>query len=142
MTQIQKILTNNLSELETLAVTLDEFCTANSIPKEIFYEINLCLDELVTNIISYGYDDDIEHDILLKLEYDSGILKVELADDGKEFNPLNSAEPDINLEIENKPIGGLGIFFVKNKIDDIKYTRKNNQNILILKKKLDYTKGK
>ena len=63
-------------------------------------------------------------------------MNIRIEDNAKEFNPVEVPEPDTHLPLEDREIGGLGIFFAKNLMDDIKYERKNSRNILILKKSL------
>lgn len=127
---------NNIAELQNLAVLLEEFCERNQVPMKVLFDLNLSLDELMTNIISYGYSDDSNHEIILEIDLDNKQLDITLIDDGIEFNPLNKEKPDLNLEVENKPIGGLGIFFVKQKMDEVNYERKDSKNYLQLKKSI------
>jgi len=125
---------NKLSELDRVAEFLEDFGERNGIPGTVIFEINLSIDELVTNTINYGFQDDNEHFISILPEKKGNIVSVELKDDGIEFNPFAKPDPDITLPLEEKPIGGLGIYFVKLKMDDWAYTRKDNLNIIQLKK--------
>ena len=74
---------------------------------------NLVLDELVTNIIKYGFDDAREHQIRVEMEVGVDLLTISVEDDGKPFNPLEAPSPNLDLPIEDWPIGGLGVFIVK-----------------------------
>src|SRR6185436_19483438 len=98
--------------------------------------VNLALDELVTNVIKYGYDDADEHRIQVTVTVDGGLLTLSMDDDGKPFNPLEAPPPDLDLPIEERPIGGLGVFIVRSLADSLAYRREQGHNILTLTKKL------
>ena len=127
-------LRNNISEIERLNIILFQFGKINNLSQNILFKMNLALEETVTNIIKYAYNDDTEHTILIHISLSCGILTAEIEDDGKPFNPLNSPKPDINKPIEYRTIGGLGIHIVRNLMDKIEYRRDSNKNFLILRK--------
>lgn len=129
-------LKNRISELNKLAEELEKFSSEYKLPQKILFDINLSLDELVTNIISYGYDDDKDHDILISIAKEEDNIFITLEDEGIEFNPLNTEEPETETELEDREIGGLGIYFVKNKMDRISYERIGGRNILKLEKQI------
>ena len=113
-----------LDELERLGVD-----------KKIAYKIHLALDELLTNIVSYAYDHDHgEVEITYEVVKEPKAIVITLSDEGKEFNPLALDEPDTSLSLEDRKIGGLGVFLAKNALDELTYHRENNKNILIAKK--------
>lgn len=127
---------NDLSELERLNLLVEEFGGVNNFKTEEEYAIYLCLEEMVTNVISYAWPDDgDEHTIAIRLSVDDEFIKVEIEDDGLEFNPVTFGEPDTTLSVEDRPIGGLGIHLVKQTMDDVFYQRVEGRNVLILKKK-------
>ena len=127
-------LRNNISEIERLNIILFQFGKINNLSQNILFKMNLALEETVTNIIKYAYNDDTEHTILIHISLSCGILTAEIEDDGKPFNPLNSPKPDIDKPIEDRTIGGLGIHIVRNLMDKIEYRRDRNKNFLILRK--------
>ena len=98
--------------------------------------INLALEELISNIIFYGYEDHNEHLIYVHFAIEDGYLITVIEDDGKAFNPLERPEVDTSTLLDDKPIGGLGIHFVKNLMDDLKYERVADKNTLTLTCKL------
>lgn len=105
---------------------------------KLVYKIELCIEEILTNIASYAYDGN-EGQITIQYEIEESparMISIAFIDEGKEFNPLNIKDPDTTLPSEERQIGGLGIFIVKNTMDEIKYDRKNNKNIFIIKKKI------
>lgn len=104
---------------------------------KVVYKIELALEEVLVNIASYAYDSEpgdirIEYELL-----DSPrMIKIQIIDSGKEFNPLAHEDPDISLSVEEREVGGLGLFIVKNTMDEVKYDRRDNKNILTIKKKI------
>ena len=127
-------LTSNLSELNTLCWHLDECGNMMELSQRCRTELNLGLDELFTNIISYGFDDQSEHHIKFSLSKTDETLVVEIEDDGIPFNPLDAADPGVARDLESINIGGLGIHLMKKMVDDINYQRSEGKNKLTLKK--------
>ena len=99
------------------------------------FAVNLALEELVTNTISYGFADGSEHSITISLHVDGPDLHVRMEDDAKAFNPLESEGPDLDASLADRPIGGLGIHFVRTKMDDIRYERVGARNVLTMRKR-------
>ena len=87
-------------------------------------------------ILEQAYDDDIEHNIELNFECNNEKLSVTFIDDGIPFNPFNERKVDTTLSVEDRDIGGLGIFLVKELVDSYKYNRKINQNVVVITIKL------
>lgn len=95
-------------------------------------EIELCLEEILVNIINYAYPNGPgEMDISCGLA-DNGALTINVSDQGVPFDILSVDQPDISASVDERHIGGLGIFFVKQLMDDVHYRRENNKNILTL----------
>ena len=95
------------------------------------YQINLALEEILVNISKYAYPGNKGViDISFEISDNHKQLKVVIKDKGKDFNPLEKEDPDLDESVEKRKIGGLGIYIVKNMVDDIKYQRLNNENIL------------
>ena len=132
-------LKSNLSELETLCQQMEKFGQALGLSKKCIFEINLALDELFTNIISYGFADDDEHIIEVTLTPQNETLCLYIEDDGVPFNPVESREPDLSCTIEDCKIGGLGIHLIKNLMDEICYERCDDKNVITLKKNITAT---
>ncbi len=100
-------------------------------------KFNLVFDELLSNVISYAYRDEGEHEISIRIGFSGDRLSVAITDDGVPFNPLTAKVPDTSLSLEDREIGGLGIHLVRNLIDDISYHRRIDKNVLTLVKQLD-----
>ena len=130
------ILENRLDELQRFITTLTEFARVGNLPEEVSFSIQLAIDELFTNIVSYGYDDDDSHQVEIKMAIQSNELRVDLIDDAKEFDPLHEADqPDLDASLEDRRIGGVGIHLVKTMMDEVSYKYEDSKNHLTLVKK-------
>lgn len=127
---------NDYSELPRTSEAITEFLEQHAGSAETIFATNLAIEELVTNIIKYGYDDKEAHEIDIQLSVQDGSVHIEIRDDGHEFDPFDHPEPDTSLPAEERDIGGLGIHFVRNMLDSYNYRRVDGQNIVTLVKKL------
>ena len=129
-------LKSDLAELDTLSKHVQKFGSSIGLSKKFLFEINLALDELFTNIISYGYQDDQDHLIEITITPLNNTLELRIEDDGVPFNLIDVADPDLPCDIESCKIGGLGIHLIKNLMDEVCYKRAEGKNRLTLKKEL------
>jgi len=129
-------LKNDQSELERLCQKCEELGSSIGLSDKSVFEINLALDELFTNIISYGFQDQQEHIIKINITVEGNQLQMKIEDDGVPFNPLASEPPDVQCGIEECQIGGLGIHLIRKLMDDIKYQRVADKNVLLLKRQI------
>jgi serine/threonine-protein kinase RsbW len=130
-------LVNDRSEVERLSRLVEAFGEAEGLPPESVFSVNLALDEVVTNIIRYAYDDGRKHSIVIRLALEDGVLSAQVEDDGRAFNPLEMPPPDITASIEDRPIGELGIHLVRSVMNSVEYRREDGRNMLIMKKRLE-----
>jgi serine/threonine-protein kinase RsbW len=129
-------LKNDLSELEALCQHLKKFGQATGLSEAFITDVNICLDELLTNIVSYGFEDDLEHIIRFAMNLDNQVLTLSIEDDGIPFNPLEKKDPEVPADLIDVRIGGLGIHIVRKLMDDIRYKRKQGRNKLTMKKSI------
>ncbi len=94
----------------------------------------LAIEELVTNCIKYGYDDTAEHTIVIVLSTANEMLTITVTDDGHPFDPLSAPRPNLALDIQDRPIGGLGIYLLRELADEVAYERRDDRNHLALTK--------
>lgn len=127
-------LRNDLHELERLSQEFQRLNLGHRIDQKTLFYLNLIGDELITNIISYGYDDELEHCISVHLVVTPTEWTLRIEDDGKPFNPLEHKVKDLFLTVEERSIGGLGIHFVNQIMDEISYERTEQHNVISLKK--------
>lgn len=119
---------------------VEAFCEQLGLPQKMIFKIVLVLDELITNIINYGYEMPDCYQIDVSLRCAEGGLELVVADNARAFNPLcDAAEPELHLPLEerSRPIGGMGVHLVKSIMDSVSYQRVGCKNVLTLKKSLD-----
>ena len=127
-------LKSDLSELETLCQHLNKFGQVTGLSEACITDTNICLDELFTNTISYGFEDDLERIIRFTINLDNKVLTLNIEDEGIPFNPLEKKDPEIPADLLDARIGGLGIHIVRKLMDDICYEREQDKNKLTVKK--------
>jgi serine/threonine-protein kinase RsbW len=127
-------LKNDISELDKLGHKLTDFGNGIGLSKKCIFQINLALDELFTNIVSYGFPDNGPQWISVALSHDNSTISVRLEDTGIPFNPANAQTSATETEIEACKVGGLGLHLVKKIMDKITYQRCGKKNILTLTK--------
>jgi sigma-B regulation protein RsbU (phosphoserine phosphatase) len=130
---------NDLSELAVLSRSIEEFGSGCGMSGAEVFELNLALEELIVNAISYGYDDDLSHQIRVRMSRNGDLLSVTLEDDGRKFNPLEVPIPDIGAPLEERQTGGLGVHLARNMMDSMDYARDQGTNRLRMTKRLGRT---
>ncbi len=125
---------NDLDEIARLHLAVERFGIDHRVTVETIDDINIALDELVTNVIRYAHNDGARHEIGVVLALETGRIAIEIADDGGPFNPLDRKTPDTGAALEDRPIGGLGIHFVRELMDEVTYRRDGHLNIVRLVK--------
>ncbi|MEM7524918.1 MAG: ATP-binding protein [Pseudomonadota bacterium] len=124
---------NTLDALSDALTAIEAHGEAENWPMKWLFNTNLAIDELVSNIIKYGYADDARHEIAIALFRVDDMLAVMVRDDSAAFDPFEDApEPDTDLSIEDRPIGGLGVHLVKTLVDDVRYRRVDDRNEITL----------
>jgi len=119
----------NLRELEQLLLEASAFLEGK-VSSRSEYAIAIALEEMITNTLKYGYDDPAGRQIEIRLELKVAKVVLTLIDDAREFDPLTASKPDITKPIEDREIGGLGIFLVRGLVDSMRYSRLDGRNIL------------
>lgn len=127
-------ITNNLNEIATLANFIETLGEELSLSAETTMNINLALEEAVANVIMYAYPPKDGQEILLKVTSNENQLIFLLTDKGLSFDPTQVEDVDLTLSIEERPIGGLGIFLIRSIMNEVSYQRLDNENRLTMKK--------
>ena len=114
---------------------VDGILEENSCPIKSQIQIDVAIDELLSNIAFYAYDSD-GGDVTVRIEIaeDPKSVNITFIDSGQPYNPLEKEDPDVTLPAEERQIGGLGIFLVKKTMDDVIYTYEDGRNNLTIKK--------
>jgi serine/threonine-protein kinase RsbW len=120
---------NQLSPLMRAIEDLDSRLEQGGASAEARYLVQLAVEELGTNIIKYGYDDQGQHFIHLSAVPEKDAYRICLEDDGHEFNPCLSPEPDPNLNIEDRKPGGWGLSLVR-RLTTMEYERAGGRNVV------------
>lgn len=130
------ILANDISEIARLNEFVEEIGNEFSLSPEVVFNLTLVLEEAVVNIINYAYPKEDHELIYLSAKLHNDSIMLVLTDTGKEFDPTMAPEADITLSADERPIGGLGIFLIRQIMNEVKYERIDGKNVLTLEKKL------
>ncbi len=130
------ILTNGLPDIEKLASALDHFFNQQGLDAQVKNQVNLVLEELYTNTVNYGFAGVADGHVEISILHMENHLEIVYQDNGIAYDPLQEDDPELTLNIEDRPIGGLGVFFVKTLTDHVEYARKDRFNVLKMMKSL------
>lgn len=128
-------LKNDLAEIERLSQLVEALGEREQLSPDLLYAMNLALDEILTNVISYGYEDDAEHQIEVRVVITSDEVVAEVEDDARPFDPTAAPAANTAAALAEREIGGLGIHFVRQLMDHVEYHRADQKNRLIMSKK-------
>ena len=131
-------LKNDVNQVTDLNRFVMSFLNRFQVDASIESQIKLAIEEAVVNVMNYAYPMGTQGDITLDASFDGSILKFVITDSGKPFDPTEGGRLDTSLSAEERPIGGLGIFLVRELMDSINYERIDNKNILTLKKSINH----
>ena len=127
---IEWSMANDSADLQRVMDEVDVLLAARPVSPKRQYAVRLALDELLSNVIRYAYDDGAVHRIGLKLETGEPFA-LTIEDDGKPFDPLADAPaPVLAGPVEDRPIGGLGLHILKQMGLKLDYRRENNRNVV------------
>jgi len=126
---------NDQVELDTIAAFVEEIDELWNIGAKAASEINLMLEELFVNSVSYAYAENETGAIEIKFSRSPGLLTIQYSDDGAPFDPLTIKDADTSADIMHRQIGGLGMHLIKKLSDSVEYKRLNNSNIVVITKK-------
>ena len=128
---------NKISELEKVTQFVEEIGEELGLSMELQMNLNLVMEEMVTNVIFYAYPQDEEADIELLAKSDGKELTFVLSDQGKEFDPTAKEDADLDVNPAERELGGMGIFIVKNIMNKVTYQRLEGKNLLTMTKGLE-----
>jgi anti-sigma regulatory factor (Ser/Thr protein kinase) len=137
MKYFELVISNEISELGQVEAAIEKLSESWGLMPKVGMNINLVLEEIISNTIFYGYNDDIDHKIVIEFTLGEGYIEIEISDDAAEFDIAGTGEfKDVDKSVDERKIGGLGIHFVKTLMDKLEYRREENRNIITLTKKL------
>jgi len=122
----------DLAEIERINAEFTHFAEEHSLAAGVTQKVCIVFDDLLNNIISYGFNDDEDHQINIDISVTAEQLVIIVADDGVPFNPFDSVGPDTSLSLEERDIGGLGVLLVTELMDECSYQRRRDSNVVTL----------
>ncbi|GHV91020.1 histidine kinase [Spirochaetia bacterium] len=125
-----------LEELESLQALVEEFLDHEGYGPKICNQVSVVTEELFVNIARYAYNGNAG-EALVRIGVERPFLTLQFEDAGKPFNPLDQPPPDTNASLEDRPIGGLGIFLTMKMMDEVHYERIDGKNCLTIRKKIE-----
>ena len=128
-------ITNKVSEITKLNAFVQSATTAIHMENQLAHKIKLAVEEAVTNCIEYAYPADTIGDVTVAVEADDTTIRFIITDAGANFDPTNVSKADTTLSVDERPVGGLGVFLVRNLMDSINYERRDGKNILRMEKR-------
>ncbi len=128
------IIEANIRAIPDVSQALDEAMRAHGFSEEDILDTQLAVEEAITNVIVHGYAKS-PGKIVISIHMTQGLAEIQIEDNAPPFDPLSIPEPDISVEIDERKIGGLGVFLIRQVMDDIMYRYEDGKNILVLVKK-------
>ena len=136
MTTVRTTITNTRADLARVPQWIADFAAVQGISGPIVSELTVALDEVLSNIVKYGYADDEVHRIEIQLTVSATAIEAQIEDDGVPFDPLAVPAPDLDAPLAERKVGGLGIHFVRTLMSEVTYSRTAGCNRLVLVKYL------
>jgi len=130
------ILKNQVGELERVNQFIEEIGAELNLDNELLMNLNLVMEEMVSNVIFYAYPEGTTAEIELLADYDGRELTFVLSDQGDEFDPTAKDDADVDTDPAERQLGGMGIFIVKNIMNQVTYQRLEGKNLLTMKKSI------
>ena len=130
------VMRNDTADIMLMAEFVEGLSEKYQLPMDVGFSLNLALEEAVANVMKYAYPEGETHDIVLSVKLTDNRLMFKLIDTGKPFDPTIVPDADVNLSAEDRQIGGLGIFLVRQIMDSVEYRRIDGKNILTMIKLL------
>ena len=131
------VLRNNIEEIARMQGFIDELVAELCLTPEDAFNIHLALEEAVSNVIMYAFPEGEQHDITLTVRHVDDTLIFRVIDAGQEFDPTLQPDADVTLSLEQRPIGGLGIFLIRRIMQRVEYHRIDGNNILTMVKSIE-----
>jgi anti-sigma regulatory factor (Ser/Thr protein kinase) len=133
MNQTQQLTAENtLASVSELIEFISAELKRRDVSAQTANTARIALEEILTNIVKYGYDDNESHVIEVRFQVDEKFIGLTVIDDGHHFNPLEAPPPDLSLPLAERPIGGVGIHLIRKLVKRIDYRREDDRNIITL----------
>ena len=136
MSTVETTITGVPDDLERVSRLVGDLAAAHRLPSKVVFDLNVVLDEVLSNIIKYGCSDSRTRNIQIRLTVSPHLVKAEIEDDGPPFDPLSIPPPKLDVPLAQRKVGGLGIHFMRNLMSEVAYSRVVGGNRLVLEKSL------
>jgi anti-sigma regulatory factor (Ser/Thr protein kinase) len=133
---VELLLLNQQSEIPKLHDKLEALAREAGIAKEHLHKVQLAVEEYLTNVFKYSFDQPANHQVKVRLQLENGDLSLEFEDEGRPFNLLEFPAPDLTVPLDQRPIGGLGIHMIRQSMDRVEYRRSGGKNIVLMTKRV------
>lgn len=130
MSALEVVVGNSIADVDRFAGTLETFAAEHGLSDRVCMALSLALHEHLTNVVNYAFTDREPHGIRVRLEVSAGQVVAEVRDEGRAYNPLERPEVDTTVSIDDRPIGGLGVHFIRRLMDEVDYRRDGETNVL------------
>ena len=137
MSTIETSILNKIRDLSRMPEVVAQLAQEQGLSDDVVFGINVALDEMLSNIIKYGYTDDAIHEIRIRLSVADAMLIAEIEDDGQPFDPCAAGPVDVDAPMEERKVGGLGIHIVRQLMAEVGYARVDGRNRLVMKMLLE-----
>ena len=131
------VIKNDISEISKLATFIGELSEELNFTPELNFNLNLVLEEAISNVILYAYGKEEQKEISLVAYLSDNNLVFVLTDSGMEFDPTKVPDADVTLSAEEREIGGLGIYLIRQIMNTVEYQRIDGKNVLTMRKELN-----
>ncbi len=128
------LLHNDIRQISRLAPFMETIARELKLESSLEVSLNLALEEAVTNVVMYAYPEGTDGLVDIEARPRDGAVDFIIRDDGKPFDPTEAPEADVSLGVNDRPIGGLGIYLVRHIMDSVRYERISGKNILTMTK--------
>ena len=137
MSTVETSILNKIRDLARMPEVVAQLAEEQGLSEDVVFGMNVALDEMLSNIIKYGYTDDAIHEIRIRLSVADRMLIAEIEDDGQPFDPCAAAPVDVDAPMEERKVGGLGIHIVRQLMAEVGYARVDGRNRLVMKMLLE-----
>lgn len=129
-------LDNDISQTGRIGDFVNGISDTAGLDKAMADKINLAVEELAVNALEYAYPEGEKGKLCINATFEDGVLEFTLSDSGRPFDPTMAPDPDLTLDADSRPVGGLGIFLARKIMDEILYRREGKRNIVTIRKKI------
>jgi len=152
MSEASIVLASDRREIERLALFVENFGERHHLTSDDVSALNLMLDEVVINVIAHGYrrqesgarrrEDDRSETFLVSLSLDHDVVTIRVEDTAAAFDPADAPPPNLDVPLEQRQVGGLGIHIVRSLTDSLQHQRIGNRNVLTMTRHVALADGR